>query len=64
MTTLGTTAEVAAPSAVATLKSHAFAARLVGLDDQRVDMAMMRTPDGHGRIEGAPTSSGTVAEKS
>ncbi|MEV5741913.1 VOC family protein [Microbispora rosea] len=28
-----------------------WAARLVGLDDQRVDIAMMRTPDGHGRIE-------------
>jgi catechol 2,3-dioxygenase-like lactoylglutathione lyase family enzyme len=28
-----------------------WAARLVGLDDQRVDVAMMRTPDGHGRIE-------------
>jgi catechol 2,3-dioxygenase-like lactoylglutathione lyase family enzyme len=28
-----------------------WAARVVGLDDQRVDIAMMRTPDGHGRIE-------------
>ncbi|MFG2004172.1 VOC family protein [Spirillospora sp. NPDC048911] len=28
-----------------------WAARLVGLDDQRVDVAMMRTPDGHGRVE-------------
>ncbi|WP_220040062.1 VOC family protein [Nonomuraea aridisoli] len=28
-----------------------WAARLVGLDDQSVDVAMMRTPDGHGRIE-------------
>jgi catechol 2,3-dioxygenase-like lactoylglutathione lyase family enzyme len=28
-----------------------WAARVVGLDDQRVDVAMMRTPDGHGRIE-------------
>jgi catechol 2,3-dioxygenase-like lactoylglutathione lyase family enzyme len=28
-----------------------WAARLVGLDDQRVDIAMMRVPDGHGRIE-------------
>ncbi|SEK60718.1 VOC family protein [Nonomuraea pusilla] len=28
-----------------------WAASLVGLDDQRVDVAMMRTPDGHGRIE-------------
>ena len=25
--------------------------RVVGLDDVRVDMAMMRTPDGHGRLE-------------
>jgi catechol 2,3-dioxygenase-like lactoylglutathione lyase family enzyme len=25
--------------------------RIVGLDDVRVDIAMMRTPDGHGRIE-------------
>ncbi|MHA6621432.1 VOC family protein [Pseudonocardia sp. DLS-67] len=28
-----------------------WAARVVGLDDQRSDVAMMRTPDGHGRIE-------------
>ena len=28
-----------------------WAACLVGLDDQSVDIAMMRTPDGHGRIE-------------
>jgi len=28
-----------------------WAARVAGLDDQRVDIAMMRTPDGHGRIE-------------
>ncbi|MFI6907239.1 VOC family protein [Nonomuraea sp. NPDC050394] len=28
-----------------------WAARVVGLDDQRVDVAMMRMPDGHGRIE-------------
>ncbi|MEW2354255.1 VOC family protein [Spirillospora sp. NPDC029432] len=28
-----------------------WAASLVGLDDQRVDVAMMRTPDGHGRVE-------------
>ncbi|MEV4895288.1 VOC family protein [Nonomuraea sp. NPDC055795] len=28
-----------------------WAARVVGLDEQRVDIAMMRTPDGHGRIE-------------
>jgi catechol 2,3-dioxygenase-like lactoylglutathione lyase family enzyme len=28
-----------------------WAARVVGLDDQRADVAMMRTPDGHGRIE-------------
>ncbi len=25
--------------------------RVVGLDDVRVDMAMLRTPDGHGRLE-------------
>jgi catechol 2,3-dioxygenase-like lactoylglutathione lyase family enzyme len=25
--------------------------RVVGLDDVRVDIAMMRTPDGHGRVE-------------
>ena len=25
--------------------------RVVGLDDVRVDVAMMRTPDGHGRLE-------------
>ncbi|MFI6316942.1 VOC family protein [Nonomuraea sp. NPDC050556] len=28
-----------------------WAARVVGLDYQRVEVAMMRTPDGHGRIE-------------
>jgi catechol 2,3-dioxygenase-like lactoylglutathione lyase family enzyme len=25
--------------------------RVIGLDDARVDVAMMRTPDGHGRLE-------------
>jgi hypothetical protein len=25
--------------------------RVVGFDDVRVDIAMMRTPDGHGRLE-------------
>ena len=25
--------------------------RLIGLDDVRADIAMMRTPDGHGRVE-------------
>ena len=25
--------------------------RVVGLDDVRADIAMMRTPDGHGRVE-------------
>ena len=25
--------------------------RVVGLDDVRVDVAMVRTPDGHGRLE-------------
>ncbi|MGR6919618.1 VOC family protein [[Actinomadura] parvosata] len=29
----------------------AWAARIVGLDEQRADVAMLRTPDGHGRIE-------------
>src|SRR3712207_717748 len=29
----------------------AWAARVVGLDNVRADIAMMRTPDGHGRIE-------------
>jgi len=33
------------------LVEGSWAARLVGLEDQRVDAAMMRTPDGHGRIE-------------
>ena len=28
-----------------------WADRVVGLDGLRVDIAMMRTPDGHGRIE-------------
>ncbi len=28
-----------------------WAGRVVGLDDVRADIAMMRTPDGHGRIE-------------
>lgn len=28
-----------------------WADRVVGLDDVRVDVAMMRTPDGHGRLE-------------
>jgi catechol 2,3-dioxygenase-like lactoylglutathione lyase family enzyme len=36
--------------------------RVVGLDDVRVDIAMVRTPDGHGRIEltkfHAPTAAG------
>jgi catechol 2,3-dioxygenase-like lactoylglutathione lyase family enzyme len=29
----------------------AWADRVVGLDDVRADIAMMRTPDGHGRVE-------------
>lgn len=33
------------------LVEGSWAARIVGLDDQRVDVAMLRTPDGHGRIE-------------
>src|ERR1700742_418405 len=28
-----------------------WAGRVTGLGDQRVEIAMMRTPDGHGRIE-------------
>ena len=28
-----------------------WADRVVGLDDVRADIAMMRTPDGHGRVE-------------
>jgi catechol 2,3-dioxygenase-like lactoylglutathione lyase family enzyme len=28
-----------------------WAERVVGLDDVRADIAMMRTPDGHGRVE-------------
>src|SRR5216110_147311 len=28
-----------------------WAGRITGLGDQRVEIAMMRTPDGHGRIE-------------
>ena len=29
----------------------AWAGRITGLGDQRVEIAMMRTPDGHGRLE-------------
>jgi catechol 2,3-dioxygenase-like lactoylglutathione lyase family enzyme len=29
----------------------AWAGRVTGLHDQRVEIAMMRTPDGHGRLE-------------
>src|SRR6476646_1472937 len=29
----------------------AWAGRVTGLGDQRVEVAMMRTPDGHGRLE-------------
>ena len=28
-----------------------WAGRVTGLGDQRVEVAMMRTPDGHGRLE-------------
>ena len=28
-----------------------WAGRVTGLDDQRVEIAMMRTPDGHSRLE-------------
>jgi hypothetical protein len=34
-----------------TLVEGAWAGRVVGLDDVRADIAMMRTPDGHGRVE-------------
>ena len=34
-----------------TLVEGAWAGRVVGLDDVRADVAMMRTPDGHGRVE-------------
>jgi len=29
----------------------AWVGRVIGLDDVRADIAMMRTPDGHGRVE-------------
>ncbi len=42
--------------------------RVVGLDDVRADIAMMRTPDGHGRIElskfHAPPACGTSPARS
>ena len=31
-----------------------WAGRVTGLGDQRVEIAMMRTPDGHGRLELSP----------
>jgi catechol 2,3-dioxygenase-like lactoylglutathione lyase family enzyme len=31
-----------------------WAGRVTGLGDQRVEIAMMRTPDGHGRLEALP----------
>ncbi|MFE3460469.1 VOC family protein [Nocardiopsis aegyptia] len=34
-----------------TLVEGAWAGRVTGLGDQRVEIAMMRTPDGHGRLE-------------
>src|SRR3954466_15403178 len=34
----------------ATIKGE-WAGRVTGLGDQRVEIAMMRTPDGHGRLE-------------
>ena len=33
------------------LVEGAWAGRVTGLGDQRVEVAMMRTPDGHGRLE-------------
>ncbi|WP_454299690.1 hypothetical protein [Salana multivorans] len=42
-----------------------WAGRVTGLGDQRVEIAMMRTPDGHGRLEprvsSTPPSSPTTA---
>src|SRR4029453_1653958 len=32
----------------------AWAGRVTGLGDQRVEIAMMRTPDGHSRLELSP----------
>jgi catechol 2,3-dioxygenase-like lactoylglutathione lyase family enzyme len=34
-----------------TLVEGQWAGRVTGLGDQRVEIAMMRTPDGHGRLE-------------
>jgi catechol 2,3-dioxygenase-like lactoylglutathione lyase family enzyme len=34
-----------------TLVEGEWAGRVTGLGDQRVEIAMMRTPDGHGRLE-------------
>src|SRR6202034_4182182 len=34
-----------------------WAGRVTGLGDQRVEIAMMRTPDGHGRLELSPYAS-------
>jgi catechol 2,3-dioxygenase-like lactoylglutathione lyase family enzyme len=34
-----------------TLVEGEWAGRVTGLSDQRVEVAMMRTPDGHGRLE-------------
>jgi len=34
-----------------TLVEGRWVDRVIGLDDARVDIAMMRTPDGHGRLE-------------
>lgn len=34
-----------------TLVEDEWAGRVTGLGDQRVEIAMMRTPDGHGRLE-------------
>src|SRR4249919_2973299 len=34
-----------------TMVEGEWAGRVTGLGDQRVEIAMMRTPDGHGRLE-------------
>jgi catechol 2,3-dioxygenase-like lactoylglutathione lyase family enzyme len=33
-----------------------WAGRVTGLGDQRVEIAMMRTPDGHGRLDSRASS--------
>jgi hypothetical protein len=40
-----------ASSALSSKGRPRWAGRVTGLGDQRVEIAMMRTPDGHGRLE-------------